>query len=282
MDRTDLFRKEVQNCKRKAGIALQTDDIIQPKVDVHPSLRRAFVIYNSEQMLIQCIEDYSHRRKETFDMNEDEGRLFAEFDHEVKELLKAVEGNINSFCEEESTLPRALVDEVKTDLKEELTEAKKRLTATKNEHASFLKFSSIIQPTVSRAARTSIHRTKPIVSSSKREELLHSLSEAEQSRLLSESVQIEKSLESELEAVRQVERNAREISELVATFNTHVAQQHEMIDTIHKNTEEAKRDVDKGYEELSKAEQNAKGSTMKLVYLIFACALLLLLLNWMK
>lgn len=44
---------------------------------------------------------------------------------------------------------------------------------------------------------------------------------------------------------RQVERNAREISELVATFNTHVAQQHEMIDTIHKNTAEAKRDVDK-------------------------------------
>ena len=78
---------------------------------------------------------------------------------------------------------------------------KKRLTATKNEHASFLKFSSMfvfvgflisrIQPTVSRAARTSIHRTKPIVSSAKREELLHSLSETEQSRLLSESVQIE-------------------------------------------------------------------------------------------
>lgn len=38
----------------------------------------------------------------------------------MKELLKAVEGNINSFCEEESTLPRALVDEVKTDLKEVL------------------------------------------------------------------------------------------------------------------------------------------------------------------
>lgn len=42
----------------------------------------------------------------------------------------------------------------------------------------------------------------------------------------------------------QVERNARELSDLVVTFNTHVAEQHDMIDTIHKNTEEAKKDVD--------------------------------------
>lgn len=67
MDRTDLFRKEVQNCKRKAGIALQTDDIIQPKVDVHPSLRRAFVIvppFVSFHALVQQRTDVNsmHRR----------------------------------------------------------------------------------------------------------------------------------------------------------------------------------------------------------------------------
>lgn len=36
----------------------------------------------------------------------------------MKELLKTVETNVNSFCEEKSTLPDDLVDAVRMDLKE--------------------------------------------------------------------------------------------------------------------------------------------------------------------
>ena len=55
-----------------------------------------------------------------------------------------------------------------------------------------------------------------------------------------------------------------------------------MVDTIHDNTQTAKEQVDEGYKELLKAEQNQAGTRLKLAYLIFFLTFLLLVLNWIK
>ena len=80
-----------------------------------------------------------------------------------------------------------------------------------------------------------------------------------------------------------MERNARELSDLVSTFNEQVVEQHDKVETIEDNTLRAKEDVDevgiweqnnsKGYKSLLKAEENSRGSTM---------AIVLILLNYLK
>ena len=41
MDRTDSFRKEILDYKRKSGISIETEDIIRPKVTINASLAKA-------------------------------------------------------------------------------------------------------------------------------------------------------------------------------------------------------------------------------------------------
>ena len=41
MDRTDSFRKEVLDYKRKSGISIETEDIIRPAVTINASLAKA-------------------------------------------------------------------------------------------------------------------------------------------------------------------------------------------------------------------------------------------------
>lgn len=41
-----------------------------------------------------------------------------------------------------------------------------------------------------------------------------------------------------------MEKNARELSELVSTFNDQVVEQHDKVETIDDNTRRAKDDVD--------------------------------------
>ena len=63
-----------------------------------------------------------------------------------------------------------------------------------------------------------------------------------------------------------------------------------MVDTIHDNTITAKEQVDEvrfkirfikqGYKHLLNAEENSKGTRLKLAYLIFFLTFLLLLYNW--
>ena len=43
---------------------------------------------------------------------------------------------------------------------------------------------------------------------------------------------------------RKIERNTRELTQLISTFNQQVAEQHEMVDKIHDNTITAKEQVD--------------------------------------
>ena len=81
---------------------------------------------------------------------------------------------------------------------------------------------------------------------------------------------------------RRVERNAVELTQLVQTFNNHVSEQHEMIDTVHDNTQTAKEQVEKGYKELLKAEENQWGTRLKLAYLIFILTFVMLIFNWLK
>ena len=40
---------------------------------------------------------------------------------------------------------------------------------------------------------------------------------------------------------RQMEKNAQELSELVSTFNEHVSEQHEKVESIEETTRQAKR-----------------------------------------
>ena len=89
-----------------------------------------------------------------------------------------------------------------------------------------------------------------------------------------------------------MERNARELSDLVSTFNEQVVEQHDKVETIEDNTLRAKEDVDevgiweqnnsKGYKSLLKAEENSRGSTMTIALFILAMAIVLILLNYLN
>lgn len=45
-------------------------------------------------------------------------------------------------------------------------------------------------------------------------------------------------------SIREVERNVRELSQLVSSFNEQVVDQHSKVETIEDNTQRAKDDVD--------------------------------------
>ena len=81
---------------------------------------------------------------------------------------------------------------------------------------------------------------------------------------------------------RQMERNAQELSELVSTFNEHVSEQHEKVESIEETTRQAKDEADEGYKHLVKAESNSKGSTMTFALLIILLSIVLLLFNYLK
>lgn len=79
-----------------------------------------------------------------------------------------------------------------------------------------------------------------------------------------------------------MEKNAQELSELVSTFNEHVSEQHEKVESIEETTRQAKDEVDEGYKHLVKAEANSKGSTMLFAFLIFLLSIVLLVFNYLK
>ena len=81
---------------------------------------------------------------------------------------------------------------------------------------------------------------------------------------------------------RQMEKNAQELSELVSTFNEHVSEQHEKVESIEETTQRAKDEVDEGYKHLVKAESNSKGSTMLFAFMIFLLSVVLLVFNYLK
>ena len=79
-----------------------------------------------------------------------------------------------------------------------------------------------------------------------------------------------------------MEKNAQELSELVSTFNEHVSEQHEKVESIEETTRRAKDEVDEGYKHLVKAESNSKGSTMTFALFIFLMSIVLLSFNNLK
>lgn len=41
-----------------------------------------------------------------------------------------------------------------------------------------------------------------------------------------------------------MEKNTTELTQLISVFNQHIAEQHEMVDAVHDNTQTAKEHVD--------------------------------------
>ena len=110
-----------------------------------------------------------------------------------------------------------------------------------------------------------IRRVEPLSSEYERQHTLKSMSEAERESLLSESVQIEvcvcfaRWMVVEIAGTRvgrgevavdwrlncrNVEKNAREVSQMVKEFTMNVVDQHEMVELVHRNVEKAKDYVD--------------------------------------
>lgn len=197
-----------------------------------------------------------------------------------------MEDEIKTHSAKSCSLPQNITQSITDDIKDALKEAKELFNSILSSHGSYQRLLSIIEPSLTRFTNVPnplsspklIRRAEPLSSEYERQRTLKSMSEAERESLLSESVQIERSLERELDAVKNVEKNAREVSQMVKEFTMNVVDQHEMVELVHRNVEKAKDYVDDGLQDLRKADENSRGYTLWISLMIFACAILLLLL----
>lgn len=110
---------------------------------------------------------------------------------------------------------------------------------------------------------------------------LEELDEEEMMLLEQENQQLEEHLSTVLEEARRIERNANEVSTLLAMFSEEVLNQHQVIGDLYDEAQKNVDIVNRVPMELHKAAENGRSFRRFMLIFLLASGLLLLLLDWM-
>ena len=87
---------------------------------------------------------------------------------------------------------------------------------------------------------------------------------------------IERALETDVDAAQELEKQFANLAEMTKMFTQSVDEQHEMVNSIQEDTDDAKDFLDKGVEELNKASVGQTKHFLSIIFVILSFVLLFL------
>ncbi|KAK8821995.1 hypothetical protein WA538_000092 [Blastocystis sp. DL] len=200
MDRTSDFLGFVRKSKHLRDEPIKTPDLIRPTLSVDPFLVKSMHIYKEISLAQRYAITFAEKWKSISVSGKGEKEdTFRQFEEEMAGLMETLATSIHSIPFNDSHLPSLLRDEVILDLEDHLKQLKSFVSSMIHSYASYKEMLSILQPTQS---FVDVSRTDSISSKMAYDRLLSSVPEQEREKMLSESVLIEKKLETELSKVR--------------------------------------------------------------------------------
>lgn len=94
--------------------------------------------------------------------------------------------------------------------------------------------------------------------------------------LKADAAMIERALENDMDAAQELESQFGNLAEMTKMFTQSVDEQHEMVNTIQEDTEDAKDFLDKGVHELNSAQVGRSKHFLSIVFLVLSFVLLFL------
>lgn len=107
---------------------------------------------------------------------------------------------------------------------------------------------------------------------------LHTAADLSESHLQQESAMLERSLNTRLDATQQLETQFVELANMTKMFTTHVEDQHDQVQTIHEDTQDALDYADSGLKELQKASTGTSKYFLTVIFLLLS--FIVLFLDW--
>jgi hypothetical protein len=94
--------------------------------------------------------------------------------------------------------------------------------------------------------------------------------------LSADAAMLERALETDVDAAQELEKQFANLAEMTKMFTQQIDEQHEMVNTIHEDTEDAKDFLDKGVDELNKAKVGRGKHFLSIIFAVLSFVLLFL------
>ena len=96
--------------------------------------------------------------------------------------------------------------------------------------------------------------------------------------LNTDAAMLERALETDVDAVQELEKQFANLAEMTKMFTQQIDEQHDMVNSIQEDTEDAKDFLDKGVEELNKAKVGRGKHFLSIIFAVLS--IVLLFLDW--
>ena len=94
--------------------------------------------------------------------------------------------------------------------------------------------------------------------------------------LSADAEMLERALETDVDAAQEIEKQFANLAEMTSMFTQQIDEQHEMVNAIHEDTEDAKDFLDKGVDELNKAKVGRGKHFLSIIFAVLSFVLLFL------